>query len=158
MRRLSLHYCSSYTIKAPKQKKSFLVYPTGVLNSRFKSQDQMRIHNWMSKRRCKMQPSGGRVITPWSASATRRSDSHRIRHKLRETGETLSHESRPYSAAPSSRHDKQTGEAKQHSTFQEIAAGEMEFFRALIIHGWKSGEVAPRPLCRSLRRPNARCD
>ena len=70
----------------------------------------------------------GRVITPWSASATRRSDSHRIRHKLRETGETPSRESRPYSAAPSSRHDKQTGEAKQHSTFQEIAAGEMEFF------------------------------
>ena len=107
----------------------------------------------MSKRRCKMQPSGGRVITPWSASATRRSDSHRIRHKLRETGETPSHE---YSAAPSSRHDKQTGEAKQHSTFQEIAAGEMEFFRALIIHGWKSGEVAPRSLALSLTPPPER--
>ena len=35
---------------------------------------------------------------------------------------------------------------KQHTTFQEIAAREMEFFRALIIHGWKIGEVAPRSL------------
>ena len=94
----------------------------------------------------------GRVITPWSASATRRSDSHRIRHKLRETGETPSHE---YSAAPSSRHDKQTGEAKQHSTFQEIAAGEMEFF-SRVNHTRLEERRGRAPLARSVAHSAAR--